>query len=237
MGEGLRLALLGGAEVQLDGAPVSGFYSSKAQALLFYLAVATHPREVPPYTRSGLAGLLWADMPEADARTNLRQVLSNLRRLVGPHLDITRQSVAFKRDSSYWLDVEAFHAGVANGGDIEDVLQLREAVELYQGDFLAGFHVRDAPIFEEWTLAQKERLRRMALDALHTLAESYSAQGDHENGITYTRRLLGLEPWDEGAHRRLMSLLAQGGQRADALAQYERCRQVLREELDVEPGA
>jgi predicted ATPase/DNA-binding SARP family transcriptional activator len=237
MGEGLRLALLGGAEVQLDGAPVSGFYSSKAQALLFYLAVAAHPREVPPYTRSGLAGVLWADMPESAARTNLRQVLSNLRRLVGPHLDVTRQSVAFKRDSPYWLDVEAFQACVADAADTEDVVQLREAVELYQGGFLAGFYVRDAPRFEEWALAQGERLRTMALHALHALAERYAARGDFDHGTIYARRLLELEPWHEGAHRMLMSLLARGGQRAAALAQYERCRQVLRDELDVEPGA
>lgn len=106
----LELTLLGQAEVRLAGEPVTGFYSSKAQALLFYLAVTgqTHPRLT-------LAGLLWADMPDTDALTNLRQVLASLRKLVGDHLTITRQTVAFNRERDYWLDVEAFQAGVEAG--------------------------------------------------------------------------------------------------------------------------
>ena len=94
MGE-LQLALLGRADVRQDGEPVVGFYSSKAQALLYYLAVTG-----TSHSRAALAGLLWADMPEEDARTNLRQALTSLRRLVGPHLTITRQAVAFDRGST-----------------------------------------------------------------------------------------------------------------------------------------
>ena len=80
---------------------------SKAQALLFYLAVTGQT-----HTRPALAGLLWADMPEADALMDLHQALANLRRLAGPYLTITRQAVAFNRDSDYWLAVEAFQVGV-----------------------------------------------------------------------------------------------------------------------------
>ena len=98
-------------------------YCSKAQALLFYLAVTGTSQ-----SRSTLAGLLWADMPEEDARTNLRQVLTNLRRVVGPYLTITRQTVAFNRESDYWLDVEVFQAGVdVVSGEI-DIERLRENV-------------------------------------------------------------------------------------------------------------
>jgi DNA-binding SARP family transcriptional activator len=106
MPRNLELTLLGRAEVRLAGELLTGFYSSKAQALLFYLAVTGQT-----HTRPALAGLLWADMPEADALTNLRQVLTNLRKLVGPYLTITRQTVAFKRESDYWLDVAVFEAG------------------------------------------------------------------------------------------------------------------------------
>ena len=90
----LQLALLGTVEVRRNGVPIPGFTSGKAQALLCYLAVTGRP-----HTRPALAGLLWGEMPDDNARTNLRKALSNLRRLVGPHLSIERQAVAFNRDS------------------------------------------------------------------------------------------------------------------------------------------
>jgi DNA-binding SARP family transcriptional activator len=154
----LRLSLLGGLEITQGGIPVTGFVSSKAQALLCYLAVTRRP-----HLRPALAGLLWGDMPEADAKANLRQALANLRRLLAPHLSITRQAVAFNRDSPYWLDVERFEVqagGASAGAGIEG---LREAVDLYRGDFLEGFYARQAPAFEEWALAQRARLRELAL--------------------------------------------------------------------------
>ena len=229
----LQLALLGNVEVRRDGVPVTGFRSAKAQALLCYLAVTGRP-----HTRPALAGLLWGDMPEDKARMNLRQALANLRRLVGPYLDITRQAVAINRDNPYCLDVGRFES-LATGATLEgDVEPLREAVELYRGDFLEGFYVRNAPEFEDWALAQRARLRELAMGALHTLAVHYTQQGEagRSTALDYTTRLLALEPWREEAHRGLMLLLALSGQRGAALAQYGTCRGVLAEDLGVEPG-
>jgi predicted ATPase len=97
--------------------------------------------------------------------------------------------------------------------------------------------VRDAPVFEEWLLAQQARLRELALGALHKLALHFARCGDYEQGIATTRRLLEIEPWHEEAHRELILLLARSGQRSAALAQFQACRQVLAEELGVEPSA
>jgi predicted ATPase/DNA-binding SARP family transcriptional activator len=232
MAQGLCMSLLGDVHIARDDVPVTGFVSGKALALLCYLAVAGRA-----HFRPALAGLLWGDMPEADALMNLRQALTNLRRLVGPHLNITRQQVAFNHDSPYWLDVERFEARLAGGTPDAGIEPLQEAVELYRGDFMAGFYVRDAPAFEEWMLAQAARLRTSALGGLHKLALMYARQGDYEQGIATTRRLLELEPWHEEAHRQLMLLLARAGRRGAALAQYQTCHQVLAEELGVEPAA
>ena len=84
----LELALLGNVEIRRDGLPATDFKSRKAQALLCYLAVTGRS-----HSRPALAGLLWGDMPEAKARMNLSQALSNLRRSFGDHLIITRQTV------------------------------------------------------------------------------------------------------------------------------------------------
>jgi DNA-binding SARP family transcriptional activator/predicted ATPase len=229
----LELTLLGQAAVRLGGEPVTGFGASKAEALLFFLAVTGLS-----HSRSALAGMLWPDMPESDALMNLRQILASLRRLVGPHLHITRQTVRFRRDRPYWLDVEDFEAAVADLAEKEIALgSMQAAVELYRGDFLAGFYVRDAPAFEEWMLVQRARLRNAALKALHTLVTVNAHRGDYQKGITFARRLLELEPWYEEAHRQLISLLVHSGQHSAALAQYEICRRHLAEELGVEPAA
>jgi DNA-binding SARP family transcriptional activator len=232
MAEELHLALLGHLEILRSGLAVTGFTSNKVQALLCYLAVTGRP-----HLRPALAGLLWGELPEASAHNNLRKALSILHRLVGPYLDIRRDSVAFNRTSAYWLDVEAFEDGVGCSTGKNGVEPLEKAVALYRDDFLAGFYVHNAPAFEEWALAERARLRMLALEALHTLAVHYSRLGDEGRAAAmgYTARLLALEPWREEAHRQLMLLLAAGGQRSAALAQYETCRRMLMEELGVEP--
>ncbi len=229
--EELHLRFLGQMAITLGDTPVAGFVSAKAQALLCYLAVTgrAHSRQV-------LADLLWGEMAETTARVNLRKALSNLRRLLGDHLQITRHTAAFNRESPYRLDVEIFVAEVTEGLATGDISHLRTAVDLYRGDFLAGFAVRDAPAFEEWAIVERERLWNLAVQALERLADWYTAQGEYETSIKYIQQLLTLDPWREEAHRRKMLLLARSGQYSAALAQYETCRRTLRREFGIEPA-
>jgi DNA-binding SARP family transcriptional activator/predicted ATPase len=225
----LDLTLFGNLDIRLDGVPVTDFKSSKSQALLCYLAVTGQP-----HTRPVLAGLLWGDMPEDKARMNLSQSLSTLRRYFGEHLITSRQMVTFNRDTNYWLDVEAFKTYAAEGS----VETLEKAAQFYRGEFLDGFFVRNAPEFENWALIERARLRELALRTLQTLAVYHAERGETgwAAAIDYTTRLLTLEPWQEEAHRELMRLLALSGKRSAALVQYERCCQILIQELGVEPG-
>ena len=229
MAEELRLEVLGGLRITRGGAPVD-FVSSKAPGLLVYLAVSGRQ-----HFRTTLAALLWSEYPEEDARRNLRVVLANLRQTLAPHLLITRETIAFDHASPYWLDVEQFETALQPTGRL-DIARLRELVALYHGDFLDGFYVRDAPAFEEWVAMQRERLRQLAIHALHILAEHHTTRGEYAAGIDVLTPLLALDPWREEAHRQLMLLLARCGQRAAALAQYEMCRRTLAEELGVEPS-
>jgi predicted ATPase/DNA-binding SARP family transcriptional activator len=224
----LELRCLGGLSIHQDGRPLTALKSQKGQALLCYLALTGKA-----YTRSALAGLLWPEMPEAYALTNLRTVLNKLNQHLGSHLAITRQTIAMNQDASSWVDVTEFEAGLASKGDTG---RLQAAVALYQGDFLEGFDLDDAPAFDGWVLAQRARLREAALAALHHLISHFTIQGDYETAITYARQLLAIEPWQEEAHRELMRLLALSGQRSAALVQYETGRRILAEELGVEPA-
>jgi len=101
---------------------------------------------------------------------------------------------------------------------------LTEAISLYRDDFLAGFTLRDSPGFDEWQFFQTECLRQEFATALERLAQAYTGQGAYERAIVYARRWLSLEPLHESAHRYLMRLYAESGQRVAALRQYEDAR-------------
>ncbi|HMQ52225.1 MAG TPA: BTAD domain-containing putative transcriptional regulator [Anaerolineae bacterium] len=228
----LRLVLLGKPQftlndrrLTLDQLPVKG------AALLAYLAVTRQE-----HSRTALAGLLWGDMPEDRARANLRLSLTKLRQHLGDYLLTSRQSIAFNVDYLHWLDLAEFEAFLATSNLQSPISSLQSALSLYRGDFLDDFQVAGAPEFEAWRLDQRERLRLLALEALDRLADLEQQAGHLLLAIETTRRLLVLEPWQEEAHRRLMALLAQTGQRSAALAQYETCRRLLAAELGVDPA-
>jgi predicted ATPase/DNA-binding SARP family transcriptional activator len=196
---------------------------------------------------------LWPEEPEALALQNLRQALSRLRRAIGdreraateaqPYLLASRESIQLNPAARGQVDVAAFDEALAfTRGHAHRHLdtcplcveRLRRAVELYRGEFLAGFSLSSAP-FEEWMVAQRERLHLEALGALHALAAGHEQRGEHELVLRYARRQLELEGWREEAHRQCVRALALSGQRSAALAQYEACRRILAEELGVEP--
>ncbi|MCW5853479.1 MAG: winged helix-turn-helix domain-containing protein [Anaerolineae bacterium] len=180
----LRLSLLGSLRVMVGDAPAT-FESDTARSLLAYLAVESDQ----PHRREALVGLLWPDSPEDIARRNLRQTLYALRQAIGdhtaqpPYLLISRGEIQFNTATNHSLDVATFEALLAACDahpheNIESCLacaeRLRQAVNLYRGEFLAQFFLDDSAAFEEWPWVQRERLHRRALDSLTQLADYYS---------------------------------------------------------------
>jgi len=243
----LSISLLGSFQTTLDGQPVTDFVTDKTRALLAYLAVERDR----PQRRETLAGLLWPDQPDQDARRNFRQALFNLRQALSDNetqslLCIDRTEVQLNPDAELWVDVEAFtrlldacdqhrHRRVDNCRPC--VLRLEQLLKLYRGEFLAGFSLDDSTLFEEWLLLKREWLHGRAVEALITLAHYHEQRGEYAPARRYAQRQVQVEPWREEAHRQLMRLLARDGQRSAALAQYQTCARVLRTELGVEPGA
>lgn len=225
--ERLELCFLGGLTIRRNGAPLSAIKSRKGMALSCYLAVTRSTA-----TRSLLAGLFWPDMEEAAARLNLRSVLHRLKP-VFPYLLVTRTTVTFDVDAPHWLDVELFER---HSGKSATPAQLGEAVALYKGDFLAGFDTHEFPLFDEWVMGQRARLRERVLRSLQELVRHSAAREDLPAAIDFARQLLRLEPYHETMQRELMRLLALSGDRTAAVKQYELCRAILADELGIEPA-
>ena len=232
----LTVCLFGNPSMEIDGEPVKGFISNKAAALVYYLAATgrAHRRDV-------LATLLWSEFEDARAKKNLRDVLSNLRQVVGEYLVITRQVVELNPDAPLAIDVATFGAGAALDGGMDGQLTdaslslLREAVDVYNGPFLDGFYLTQAQGYETWMLAERTRFGQLVTQMLHRLVTHFMQKQAYALAMTYAGRLLTLEPWREEAHRQMMLLLAWSGQRTAALNQYEACSRVLQKELGVEP--
>ena len=189
MGGELKLELLGSANITLNGEALGSLRYAKSVALLAYLAVTGRS-----HSREALATLLWGESADKEARASLRGVLSKLARVLPQHVVLSRDRVAFNRESPYTLDVETFLAKLAEADLGTDLGALGEAVALYRGELLEGLRVRDAPEFEAWLLVERERLRHLMLGALHSLVVHHTEREEHAAGIRYVRRLLELEP-------------------------------------------
>lgn len=229
MRENLRIAVLGKLQIHLNGEPVTDFASMKAQALLAYLAMHDHP-----ISRAGLAGLLWGEMPEESARANLRLVLNKLKPFAA-FLTISRGEIGLDRAAGVWVDADGF-SRAAEQAETVDLTHLQDHLRLYRGDFLYDFAVRDAPDFELWLVEMRERFRMAALRGFLVAARRAGEAGAYREGVQAARQVVALDPYNEDAHRLLMLMLVQTGQRAAALQQYEICLAVISEELGIQPA-
>jgi WD40 repeat protein/DNA-binding SARP family transcriptional activator len=237
----LRIYTLGGLSIECNDQPVSGFVSRKVEALLVYLACTRRPQ-----AREVLAELLWPERTQSQSLGSLRGGLSNLRQVLPANVNVTRRTVTLASDPACWVDVAEVEQLLARAGirdRRESILSDAEAkalvgaLDLYQGDFLQGFYVADSRAFEEWAELERDRLRRIVIEALHHLVLYDLQHGVYADGIAQATRLLSLDPLHEEINRHLILLLAQAGQRTQALAQYEAYCRLLDEELGVKPSS
>ncbi|MCB0179102.1 MAG: tetratricopeptide repeat protein [Anaerolineae bacterium] len=233
----LALFLFGPPRIELDGRPVK-INRHKATALLTYLVVSgkTH-------SRNTLAALLWPETDQRRARSALRRVLVTLHRAeLGPWLEVERETIGLNQDAPLWSDVTQFRRclgqclAAQHEADTVCLPLLAEAVSLYNTDFMSGFSLRDSPNFDDWQLFQTESLRHDLSSALARLVRYHGGLGEFERAIAYAQRWLKVDPLYEAAHRHLMQLYTWSNQRTAALRQYEACRQILKEELGVQPS-
>lgn len=224
----------------MDGEPIE-VDTRKAIALLAYLAETDEARR-----RSTLATLLWPESDKKRGRAALRRTLATLNKAIGKEwIDADRTTVRLIRGTSLWLDTERFArlTSRCGGGDTAaadvDCARclplLEEAAELYRGEFLEGFTLYDSAEFDEWQLFQAESWRRRMAGALRLLVGCHRAQQQYEAAITYARRWVMMDTLHEPAHRALMRLYAAAGQRTAAVRQYEKLKDLLEEEMGVEP--
>jgi DNA-binding SARP family transcriptional activator len=229
----LEIRLLGEQRVLAAGTPVETLHSSKGLGLLAYLVLHAGT----PLPRQQLAGLFWPDSSEAQARTNLRRELHQLRAAL-PDADrclvADASSLGWREAAPCRLDLLAFlrAANEAEAAESADDLlaAARRALDAYGGDLLPA-------LYDDWVLEARERLHRRCVVLLDRLVATLTERGRLPEAIEQARRRVELEPLEESGYRTLMQLQARTGDRAMALGTGRRCAEVLARTLGVEPSA
>lgn len=222
----LKLQLLGGFKVMNEAGREIVISARKGRALLAVIAVSTSGSA----SREKLAALLWSDRGEDQARSSLRQTLTVLRKELGTAganvLLADDQRVEIARGN---MEIDA--VSIISQSKENDAPALRRAANSYQGEFLADGEVSD-PMFEEWLAGERSRFRDLMIsifDRLLTLEPVVER-------VAIAKRLLALNPLREASHLFLMNAYADNGERSMALQHYSACRNLLKSELNVQPG-
>lgn len=223
----LSLKLLGGFAILDSSGAELRIRLRKTRALLAYLAC--HPDT--PQPRERLMALLWSNRDDQQARQSLNDALVSIRRLCDGDSEKLINSDSEQvtlRSATLQTDVAQFQALLH-----DDPLA---AANLYVGPFLDGLSISD-PGFEDWLGTTRSALESEACDALLRAANAAIRKSDTGLAVELARRLVALDPLREDAHRLLMRLLYERGDRVGALRQYQICADTLQHQLQIEPDA
>lgn len=236
----LEVVLFGGFALRRGGDTVPPIPSRAGRSLFAYLVV----NRGTPQARERLVAELWPELPEGRGRRRLSHTLWQVQDALGElpgggsYLETAADSLAFSSSAPVRVDVDAFEQGLEElrhlraDGTVRarDLGQLEQAVDLYRGAFLDGH-------YEPWVLAEQERLGQRYLEALSLSMALMKRFGAYEDALVYARRLTNQAPLREDAHREVMRLSMLLGRPGEAIQQYERCTEVLLDELGTAPAA
>ena len=201
----------------------------KSLALLAYLSM---PTPGTWHRRDKLIATFWPEYDQSRARTALRGALHTLRK----NLD-DDGTIRTRGDDDVSVDPEKLRTDVAAMGVAFDDKRFADALALHSGDLLPALHVAEAAGFEEWLEGERARLKSLAKKAAALLADTRAHEGDIPGALDAARRGMELDPDDEVAARRVIVLLDASGDRAQALAVFERFTERLADEFGVSPSA
>ncbi len=219
----LEVYAFGEARVVRDGHVVtpSEWRAATARELFYYILVNG------PLGRDAIGAEFWPELTTRGVKDNFHNALYRVRRALGTDVVVSAEGRYRLGDVDYWFDVEEFETLVERARllppqDWQAQELWNRALALYRGDFLTEAE-------RPWVVPKRETLRDMYVTALVGMGECHEARG-------WYKRALDVAKLREDIHRRIMSCYANAGRRAEALAQYDRCREALRRDLGVEPS-
>jgi DNA-binding SARP family transcriptional activator len=216
----VEVKLLGPLEVVVDGRPVE-LRRKKQRALLALLAL----RAGEVVSTDRLVNELWGETPPKAAVGSLQNLISELRKLIGVDLLVTKPPGYVLELDRQQVDAHRFEQAVRHGGD------LREALALWRGPALADL------AFEPFAQSEIQRLEELRTSAKEELYDAELEAGRHSQLVSELEALVAEHPLRERPRGQLMLALYRSGRQADALEVYRQARKAFVEELGIDPSS
>jgi DNA-binding SARP family transcriptional activator/TolB-like protein/Flp pilus assembly protein TadD len=195
-------------------------------ALLAVLAAA----RTGGVSRDKVAGLLWPETPEKQARHHLSDALWALHEALGEDAIVSLGDTLRLNPAVLGSDLGAFRSALESG-------DLETAVRLYAGPLLDGFYLSDTRDFEGWVESERQQLASQFANALESLADQAEEGGDYRQALGWWRKLAAHDPYDSRVAVRLMRALTTAGDPANALKYAQEHEVLLKREVGIEPPA
>jgi DNA-binding SARP family transcriptional activator/predicted ATPase len=230
----IRIELLGKFRLTFGQQLVTSVNTNRMRSLLAFLVLHGEAAQ----SRERLASLLWPESGEAQARTNLRQLLHNLRRALPVECSLLvsdNQTVRWLPDCSCMIDVVEFEAAIRAAEAVRDTNasgtreMLEKAAQLYQDDLLPD-------LYDDWLQSRRQQLRKLFAEVLSRLSALLEAAGEIVGAIRHVERLVALDPLRETYYQSLIHLHVLNQDRSSALRVYHQCKRNLQRDLGVSPG-
>jgi DNA-binding SARP family transcriptional activator/Tol biopolymer transport system component len=225
----IEFQLLG--EIRLRGADEGEVHAllrqPKRLALLAYMVT---PLPGTWHRRETLLALFWPDLDTVHARTSLRNALYVLRQILGD--DVLRN----RGDEEVSVDPARLETDLGKVWTAIKHGRMENALANYRGELLPGLFASDSEGFQRWLDIERARLKVEVSRAALSLATSLERAGNLPEALGVAQRAIEIQPDDETAVRRLITLHEAMGDRAGALGVFESYRSRLRDEFDAEPA-
>ncbi|HEV7389679.1 MAG TPA: BTAD domain-containing putative transcriptional regulator [Gemmatimonadaceae bacterium] len=179
-------------------------------------------------SRDQLLGLFWPDVPQSRARHSLEQLLYAIRTSLDESV-FTGLNPVCLNPACIGSDIGDFANALSRG-------EREAAVEMYRGPFLEGFYLNDAPEFEQWMEAERDRIERSYTEALERLAKSAEDANDFAAAARWLLKLIDTDPVSSKHAIGLIRALMNAGDHAAALRYAERYEAIVGQELGTSVG-
>jgi DNA-binding SARP family transcriptional activator len=231
----LYAVCLGPFEVRRLGSPIALCSNRNGQAILRYLIA----RPDHSATTDTLMNILWPDDIEEVALRKLHVTMSILRRSLQTGYDSQEKYILHKHG------IYQLNPSIPLRTDFEEFLRLYTLGRKEGGEAAVYYYEKACPLYTrpflmedlymDWSFPLREQLRQIHLEICSTLTSHYFEKRAYETSGQWATMIIGENPCDEPAYRQLMRIYTLAGRRDDAIRQYQRCQQVLRDELNLAP--
>jgi LuxR family maltose regulon positive regulatory protein len=225
----VEISTFGEAVVKIDGKAIAHteWKGPLVKELFFYLF------ENEPVRREVILDVFWPEYSAAKAQSVFHASLYRMRRILPKGLisfDNKNGVYGIDKSIDHWYDAREFLDLIERARvepDSKDLLE--QAISIYQGEYLPS-------VYSDWCLTRREVYQRLFIQGLITLATLAGKSERYNDAVSYYRKAIDVEPFQEDLHRDLMQALSDAGRHRKALQHYDQLVTLLETEMDLAPA-